>query len=367
MIEYIESLESMRTLADKWSETEKHLGSPMLSYEWFLSGAISFCPPYDLRIAVRKDGSSLDGIAPLGLRKDLIRKVEVLGTTFLTEKDGFLFENTEALSELVDSVIKFGKPIFLRRLGIHSDEAKAWETAIRDKRLRSLVREERLPRTVVKSKWDEFEKQISSSRRSSFRRLQRLVESKGEVTFQVVAPTPENLDQYLDEAFEVEATSWRTRKGTAMKYDKKLGTFFREYAGRTTALHEFYLFFLRVDEKPIAVELAVIHANRLWILKIGHDESWSWCSPGILLMHQIVKYCFDEGLEACEFGGTDEPWLHIWSNDSESAWTYRIYPRTVKGLFQLWADVLTLAASKVTNMMSTGKSKRGRATNAKSR
>lgn len=364
MIEYIENTAGLRSLSDDWARIERRFGSPVLSHEWFLAGASAFCPPYRLKIAVRRHNGKVDAIAPLAVRKDLISRLEVLGTTILTEEGGFLYDDSESLSELVDSITKLKMPVFLRRLRIHSEEAKAWEKEIRSKGLRTLIREEKLPWTAVRGTWKEFEKQISSSRRSSFRRLQRLAEAKGTLDLEVVKPTSENLTMYLERTFDVEAASWKARKGTAMKYDEKLGAFFREYCKQAADRQELYLFFLRVDGKPIATELTSIHGNRLWILKIGHDEAWSWCSPGILLMHRVVKYCFDEGLDACEFGGTDEPWLHIWANEYHSAWTYRIYPGSLRGLALLSADFAQLTARKVATVLSTRKSKKSHSNNA---
>ncbi len=364
MIEYIESLAGLQSLADEWTNIERRFGSPVLSHEWFLAGASAFCPPYLLKIVVRQEDGKVRAIAPLGVRKDLISRLEVLGTTYLTEEGGFLYEDAEALTELVDAVTQLKMPLFLRRLRINSEETRAWEKEIRQKGLKSLVREERLPWTAVRGTWKEFEKEISSSRRSSFRRLQRLIEAKGTLSLEVITPTQENLAMYLDRAFDVEAASWKARKGTAMKNDKRLGDFFREYCKRAVDLKELFLFFLCVDGKPIATELTAIHGNRLWILKIGHDEAWSWCSPGILLMHRVVQYCFDQGLDACEFGGTDEPWLHIWANEYHSAWTYRIYPGSLRGLALLSADFAQLTAKKIATVWSTRKSKKSRSNNA---
>ncbi len=283
----------------------------------------------------------------------------MLGTTILTEESAFLYSNADVLVEMVDEVIKLKMPVFLRRVRIHSEEAEVWEREICARGLHCLVREERLPWVAVKTDWKTFEKeQISSSRRSSLRRLQRIAESKGKLTFEAVIPRPENLDSYLDVAFEVEASNWKARRRTAMKYNRKLGDFFKSYAHLAAESDELRIFFLHVDNKPIAVELTTLYANRLWIFKIGHDEAWWKCSPGILLMNYVVKYCFDKGLEGCEFGGTDEPWLHIWANEWHSAWTYRIYPGSVKGMFQLTADFLQLAAVKVRAASVTMKAKR---------
>ncbi len=349
----------MDFLIDRWTELEKRFGSPVMSPEWFRAGAATLCPPYDLKLAVREKDGALDGVAPIGRLKHFMSRLEVLGTTLLTEEGGFLYSNTDALMEMVEAIIQLDKPVFLRRVRMYSEEAKIWEKEICARGLRCLVREERLPWVAVRSDWKSFEKQqISSSRRSIFRRLQRLAEQKGEFKFEAVVPTFENLDQYLDEAFEVEVSNWKARRRTAMKYNERLGGFFREYARLATESGELRLFFLRVNEEPIAVELTTLHGNRIWILKIGHNEAWWRCSPGILLMHNVIRFCFENGLEGCEFGGTDEPWLHIWANESHSAWTYRIYPGSVKGMFQLGVDLLQLTGGKIHTVAATLKARK---------
>ncbi len=360
MVEFVGSRENLFLLEKDWFRLEEKFTSPLQSHEWFFSGATAFCPPYELKIGVVRHGSvgresdrGLEAIAPLGVRKEWIRKLEVLGTTILTEEGSFLFQDEGALTELVDAVIRLRMPVFLRRVRIRSEEARIWEREISSRGLRCLVREERLPWVAVRGKWEEFERQMSSSRKSSFRRLLRLAEAKGEVRFDVVVPTVEDLDRYLKEAFEVEASSWKGRRGTAMKLDPRLGDFFREYARRAASVGELYIFFMRVDGKAIAAELTTVRAGRLWILKIGHDEAWSWCSPGILLMNHVVKYCFEKGLEACEFGGTDEPWLHIWANETHSAWTYRIYPGSLLGLVKLVIDLLHMTLDKIMIVSAT--------------
>jgi len=151
----------------------------------------------------------------------------------------------------------------------------------------------------------------------------------------------------LDELFSVEEASWKGRTGTAMKSFEELGRFSDTFHSCRRKRGNVRIFFLRVNGEPIAGQLTVVHANRLWVFKIGHNESWSWCSPGILLMHRVMKYCFDEGLDACELLGSDEPWLHIWGRDTHSVLTYRIYPRVLLALPDLTVGITGLLAYKI--------------------
>ncbi len=46
--------------------------------------------------------------------------------------------------------------------------------------------------------------------------------------------------------------------------------------------------FLRIAGRPVAMQIAVERAQRLWLLKIGYDEEYARCSPGQLLMLEVA-------------------------------------------------------------------------------
>jgi CelD/BcsL family acetyltransferase involved in cellulose biosynthesis len=128
--------------------------------------------------------------------------------------------------------------------------------------------------------------------------------------------------------------------GTAMKTHPTLSKFFRNFAKLTSEQGRLHLFFLKVGDQNVAVQFTMVYANRLWIYKIGFDEDWAWCSPGILLMNKVVKYCFENDLERCEFLGHDESWLHIWANGFRELISYKIYPKTLTGKLVKLSDRL---------------------------
>jgi hypothetical protein len=83
--------------------------------------------------------------------------------------------------------------------------------------------------------------------------------------------------------------------------------------------------FLRTEGKPAASQLMLDYGNRLWVLKVGYDETFSRCSPGILLMHNVVREAFERGYHAFEFLGSNEPWVKIWKPELHRNETVRRY------------------------------------------
>ncbi len=363
MIEFIEDPKGLMSLAGEWNELEKSFDTPILSYEWFSACTKAFCPPGELKMIIHRSGGELDAIAPLGTFGKSSARLEVLGTSIVREPGGFLYKDAEALEEVIQAALKLRLPLFLKGFNIASPEAEILEREIGSGGLGAMVREERIPWVRIQGSWEDFEKSISSSRRSSFRRLKRLAEAKGEVRFEAAVPTADDVDKYLDEAFAVEASSWKGRKGTAMQSYRQLGEFFREYARKIVEAGKLHLFFLRVDGVAVAMGLTALHSNRLWVFKVGYDEAWSWCSPGILLMHQMVRYCFEHKLYSCEFLGADESWLHIWANESHSLATYRVYPGTLGGRMRIAGEFLQMSVNKVNTVISTRRAHKGRSKN----
>jgi len=327
-------------LCKEWKKLEASACNPLLTSEWFISGVQTFCPPDDIQMITTKCKGKLKALAPLSVKGKFMPVLELVGSSTLEEPGGFLYEDHASLTQLIRTMLDLNKPLHLRGFRYFSPETQILENELKTRRRISLVKEEKIPWVAITGTWKNFETNMSSSRRSSLRRLQRLAEKKGEVRFIAVTPTPENLDDYLEEIFRIEASNWKGRIGTAIKTHPNLRKFFTLYSQKASKQNKLHLFFLRINEKTVAVQLTVVHANRLWIYKIGHDENWSYCSPGILLMHKVIRFCFEQGLTACEFLGSDEPWLHIWADEFHSLCSYKIYPKSVKGITGLMCELI---------------------------
>jgi CelD/BcsL family acetyltransferase involved in cellulose biosynthesis len=352
MIEIIRDPIEIESLANVWDDLADHFKTPLLRSEWFDACAKAFCQPGQLRVLINKSRRGIDAIAALVLvQKRGLGRLELLGTSFLFEPSGFIYKDNEALEELMNSIIKMKKPVMLSRLRSESAEAFMLREMSKKRSLCMMSNGPEAPFLPITTGWTEFEANMSSRRSQDFRRARRQAEKLGKVQFEIVSPNPEILDHYLEEIFKVEAAGWKGRKGTAMLFDERLKHFFYLYSKAASRLGTLRLGFLRINNQPAAVLLAVECFNRFWALKVGYDEAFSRCSPGILLMHETIHHAFKNGLEAYEFLGSDAPWMHIWTNQINSYVTAHIYPFSIKGQLGLGIDVASSITSRVLKMV----------------
>ncbi|HZR47862.1 MAG TPA: GNAT family N-acetyltransferase [Candidatus Manganitrophaceae bacterium] len=352
MVEIVDRLEGLHALADSWNRLAEGFGSPLLRHEWFVSCAEAFCPPHRLFVAIVRSKGEVTAVAPLvSVRRTGTERLELLGCSPLFEPSGFLYAGAGPLEELVDGLLDLKMPLLLRRVPSESREALLLQSPDHARGYLMIKETEGTLWLSCAEGWADFEAGLSSSRRAGFRRAKKRAEGAGKVRFEVVSPGGENLDDYFQELVAVETAGWKGKDGTAIARDESLMRFFHLYSHRAAALGMLRLSFLRVDGKAIAVLLAVEYAGRLWVLKVGYDEAWAACSPGTLLMHETIRYAFEQRLDGFEFLGTDEPWIRVWTDRTHRYVSARTYPFSPQGLVGLGLDLSTQAAGRAAQFL----------------
>ncbi len=338
-VEVLRDGSAIDALAQEWNDLPQSRANPLLAPDWFAVAARTLETPTET-LAVRQAGV-LAGVAPLGtdLRAGIAR-LQPLGVRALHEPSGLLYRNAEALRELCKALIDLRKPFILQRMPFA--DALRGELA-RAARHRGLLYEVAAPGTpVVNFSGDgdvaAFESRLSSRRRQDFRRARRGLERTGAVTFDLRTPTVSSVAAELDEAMRIEASSWKTRRGSTLLRTGRLRDFFHQYAHRLAAKGQLRIAYLRLDGIGIAMQLMVEHASRFWIYKVGYDEKWAEHSPGVQLMWEVMRYACRSRLAGVELLGKVEPWLTIWSNDVRQFRTLIYYPFNLRGVRALLAD-----------------------------
>ena len=97
---------------------------------------------------------------------------------------------------------------------------------------------------------------------------------------------------------------------------------------------------MKIDGATIAMRLGLRSQGRLYELKIGFDEAFQACSPGLVLTHETLKASIREGLTRHEFLGVGEEWQRHWPLRRQEDVTVRYYPLTMKGAYSLFRDFL---------------------------
>lgn len=349
MIELIRDRETLANISNEWSELADSFGTPLLSHEWFISCAESFYNENALCIVVARSNSKMVAIAPLVIiRSRGFEHLELLGSSFLGEPSGLLYYDDNSLKELIKSVLKLRRPLFLHRIPNDATLFQLINTRLSKNGVFIKRNTSGSAYVPIDTSWDEFFRSLSSKRRYDLRRASRRADEFRKVAYKIICPTPAELDANLSIAFKIEAAGWKGRKGSALLNNDKLNTFFKKYSLFAAKKKILRLCFLFIDETPVAMLIGLEYQNRFWVLKIGYDEKYSNCSPGILLIHETIRYAFDKEMKSYEFLGSDEPWLRMWAKHNLRNYvSLGLYSPNIHGLAALTYDFKRFGVRKL--------------------
>ncbi|MCP9469220.1 MAG: GNAT family N-acetyltransferase [Nitrospira sp.] len=198
-------------------------------------------------------------------------------------------------------------------------------------------------------KWDEYFRSISGQRRYDYQRKRKRLERVGQVTIRIESPgSISELSCLLEEVYRVEGAGWKGRAGSALIANESIRGFIARFSELACKKGSLRVCFLSVQGIAIATILGIEEEGRFWVLKIGYDEQWARCSPGIQITMETIRYAFEKHLEAYEFLGSEEPWQAMWPHRRHHFVTLALYPISLKGLHAFSRDGLRLLLSRAT-------------------
>jgi CelD/BcsL family acetyltransferase involved in cellulose biosynthesis len=180
---------------------------------------------------------------------------------------------------------------------------------------------------------------------SDLRRRRRRLQEKGKVTVECIR---EAIFEKLEEAFALERQGWKGERGTAMSQMESTQGFYRDIARWAEKEHALAIYFLRVDNRLVAFDFGIQYRQRFYSLKVGYDESFSTCSPGMLLTEDTLQDVVKQGVVEFDFLGDDSPGKRDWTQELRPHhWLY-IFRNSTKGRMLHRAKFhLTPAAKKI--------------------
>jgi CelD/BcsL family acetyltransferase involved in cellulose biosynthesis len=343
----IRSLEDLDGLKDAWEPLSASARFPMQDFSWVRACAASLLARHELHVVVVADTSGPIAIAPLVKPLKGPVRLELLGVGELSEPMDFVYASDAALSALAGAVARSRMPLDLKRIAADSPTVGALERAFRGKGPLIIRPGNPYPRIPLDAGWTNPEQRLSSSRRSLLRRVRRRAEQLGTLTWEVAAPTRSNLAPMLEEAFRVEAASWKGRDGSALAKSPVKRTFFEMYAASACEEGILRMCFLRIGGRTAAMQYAVEHKGGFWLFKIGYDEEFASCSPGSILIEETVRYAASRGVASYEFLGSVEEWTRMWTDDQCECVSLRSYPMGFNGAVALGSDAARFAAGRI--------------------
>jgi CelD/BcsL family acetyltransferase involved in cellulose biosynthesis len=332
MIEILSDYQSLHRLREPWNELAAGFPNPTLRHECAVACADVFAAPDRLVIFLVRSGSDIRAIAPFRLvRRAHVTRMELL-TRAIWEPSGFLYRDEEALEELWDALLASRQPLRLGRFLAEGAELRQLRKKLEGRiRFPSVSKEDSSVWVPLGPDWARFEASMSSNRRADIRRKRRRAEHLGTVQFQALSPDTSSVLPPLREAFRVEAANWKGRNGSAILTVPRSERFFTDYAQAAARMGILRLFFLTIGGETAAIRIALEHGNRLWDLKVGYDERFQDCSPGVLLTHETLRYGCERGLSALEFMGQAESWEYAWTKETHRYVSLTMNPLSISG------------------------------------
>ena len=342
-IDVVADAAGFAALEAEWNALAEGFPTPPHRFDWFEAARLANDRPFDLSVLVVRRAGEVRGIAPLMV--DRSASVPVVRTLddFTYEVNGFLYADDEALAALCRKVQGLRLPVMLRRLRAGVPEMGFLQATKPFASVSAVRSAAALGSVSTKAGWSALEAGMSSSSRTFMRRKRKIAERSGPVTFEAVAPDPSSVAGCLDELFRVESAGWKGTAGTSLLADSRMRGFVTALAHSSARNGTLRMFFLRIGEASAAARLTVLCGRRLWEIKIGYDERFQQCSPGILLMHETLRYACEQGLDGYEFLGSAETWHSHWPGETEPCVSFRSYPLSLGGVALLGLDAGQIA------------------------
>lgn len=340
MLEVVSDYPSLLQLEGPWNALAGRFDNPFLRHECAVACAELFCGTKDLAVFVLRDGTEIRAIAPFrAVRRAGVVRLESLSRP-IHEPTGLLFADEDALAALLAATLGNRLSLVFGRLAKDGPEMRLMRSRVAAGGVLSLnEREDASIWVPLPADAQALEAAMSSGRRAYVRRKLRQAEKLGPVAMQAFAPAEDDVVPLLDEAFRIEASGWKGRNGTAILQKPKSRRFFTRYCQLAARAGLLRLYFLRIGTESAAMRIALQHAGRLWEVKIGYDERFHECSPGVILTHLTLKHCCGQGLTAFEFLGLAESWEYAWTDRTHHYAAPTLHPSSLHGHLALLQDV----------------------------
>ena len=316
---------------------------------WYKAAARCIHAGDALHILTGWDGETLMALAPLVISAaGGASRYEIIGSRVLYEPAEVLVRDAPAAAWIADEIASLDRPVLLGRVPVAGAFHDAFAARGRRRGIFLPAGSSGAPYIpLAAGGFEAYQASLRTHTRSELRRRQRKLRALGEVSIQFVLPGEEAAGALLQEAFEVERRSWKGRTGSAILQREISAASSCTTGSRARAGASCTSPMLRLDGKAIATHIATVDGRFYRQLKIGYDEAYSACSPGLQLLLETVRWSFEHGLETHELLGTEEAWSREWAGTVHTCATRLFYPFSARGVVGLVRDGVSRVRGRI--------------------
>jgi CelD/BcsL family acetyltransferase involved in cellulose biosynthesis/GNAT superfamily N-acetyltransferase len=340
-VEVITEYDAFLKLAPEWNRLvrEAEIEFPFVRHEWIRADWDCFSQGATLHIIVVHDGFHPVAIAPLmqdrvrmyGLPMHRLRSI----ASVYTERFDFILtdrpkESCAAIWAYLADHAHQWEVLELRQLPDVSATLDMFPPS--ERRAQCAVSRwpsAESPYVAVRDTWDTYYKRLKKTHRHDMRRRIASLEQHGSLDLEVIL-SDACMDRDFEDALRLESSAWKGAEGTAIKSREDSTSFYRDVVRLAVRNGWLRLYFLKVGGTRIAVRIALLFQNKLYMLKAGYDPNYASCAPGHVLSLKILEEAWRLKLDEVDFLGDAERWKLDWASGLHRHFWLFIFPDRLK-------------------------------------
>jgi CelD/BcsL family acetyltransferase involved in cellulose biosynthesis len=340
-VSLVGDLHTFARLRQEWNAlVERTRNEPFYRHEFIRSWIENFRPEAPLKILIgREAGGRLVAILPLIEERVRIFGVSVRQWTSPTnvhsERFDLVAEDKQAASRAFFAYLRDVKEWDVLRMTEIPPEGKALQFG-------DVARENGFPVGVYESQrsvyiplplsFEALQANLGGKFRGNLRRRRKLLETRGSVSVDWITGGPD-LQAQLEECFAIEQSGKKAKYGEPANLHPDIHGFYSTLAQRASKEGTFLLYRLLLDGRPIAFHYGLLQNGIYSLLMTSYDEALRDCSPGHLLVEEVLKRCIETGEQEFDFLGCDLDWKRAWSATSrQHIWLF-VFRNNLRGHF----------------------------------
>ena len=185
------------------------------------------------------------------------------------------------------------------------------------------------PYVAVREAWDTYWKSRKKTHRHDMRKRIANLEQHGPLELEVIL-SDDCMDRDFEDALRLESSAWKGAEGTAIESRQDSISFYRDVIQIAVRNAWLRLYFLKVGGTRIAVRIALLFQNKLYMLKAGYDPQYASYAPGHVLSMKILEEAWRLKFDEVDFLGDAERWKLDWATGLHRHFWLFIFPDHLK-------------------------------------
>jgi CelD/BcsL family acetyltransferase involved in cellulose biosynthesis len=337
-------------LRDKWNTLLHHCDNTIFStWEWLSTWWKHFGNNRNLRMIMAQDGDDILGIAPLMISQyslfhvGKIRRIEFIGNCDSDVNDFIIKRKKEnCLKVLLNRLNEISDWEMLELCEISEESSVVKALGATDYRklpkfelkISNLSPYINLPNSI-----DIFEAGLGSNMKKNLKRYMRKLTQKYDVKFKTHKDF-NSIKEAMNTFFKLHQRRWESKGELGLFADKTSRDFNIDLAEIFNTRNWLSLYFLTVNDKPVAAAYTFAYKMKLHARLTGFDPDFGNFRVGSLLKMHIIEDCITKGFKEYNLSRGAGFGKEYWSTGVRKNYNIKMFNTNLRGQFFSYARKL---------------------------